>query len=72
MEKCPTGPAYGEVKNPMFPIAGLNKTVVLDSASQFRPGPPPDFAKDMAELKNFKQTLSLTVQCILLCSKLFW
>jgi hypothetical protein len=40
----------------MLPTAGLNKTIVLDSASQFRPAPPPDFAKDMEELKNFKQT----------------
>ena len=40
----------------MLALAGLNKTVVLESASQFRPGPPPDFAKEMAELKNFKQT----------------
>ncbi|HLF64278.1 MAG TPA: phosphatase PAP2 family protein [Saprospiraceae bacterium] len=41
---------------PMFPLAGLNKTVVLDSSSQFRPGPPPDFAKEMEELKKFKPT----------------
>ncbi len=44
----------------MFPLAGLSKTVVLDSGSQFRPGPPPDFAKDMAELKNFKPTFRST------------
>jgi hypothetical protein len=43
-------------KNPMAPMAGFNKTVVLDSASQYRPGPPPDFAKEMDELRNFKQT----------------
>jgi hypothetical protein len=42
----------------MLPLAGLNKTVVLDSASQFRPGPPPDFAKEMEELKNYKQTFT--------------
>lgn len=40
----------------MMPLAGLNKTLVLDSASQFRPAPPPDFAKEMDELRNFKQT----------------
>ena len=45
---------------PMFPLAGHNKTVVLDSSSQFRPGPPPDFAKDMAELKKFKPTYRST------------
>lgn len=54
--QIPQGPGYWKGKRPMFPLAGLNKTVVLSSGSQFRPGPPPDFAKDMAELKAFKQT----------------
>jgi membrane-associated phospholipid phosphatase len=30
--------------------------LVLKSASQFRPGPPPDFENEMKELKTFKQT----------------
>ncbi|MGZ5134064.1 MAG: phosphatase PAP2 family protein [Flavitalea sp.] len=30
------------------------KPIVLKSANQFRPAPPPDFEKDMQELKNFK------------------
>ncbi len=54
--KIPQGPALWNGKNPMLPMAGFNKTLVLDSASQFRPAPPPDFAKEMEELKNFKQT----------------
>jgi membrane-associated phospholipid phosphatase len=54
--KTPQKPGLWKGKDPMLPLAGLNKTVVLDSASQFRPGPPPDFAKEMEELKNFKQT----------------
>ncbi len=54
--KVPEGPAFWKGKNPMFPQARFHKTVVLDSSSQFRPGPPPDFAKDMEELKNFKPT----------------
>lgn len=54
--KMPTGPAYWRGKDPSLPLAGNNKTVVLTSGNQFRPAPPPDFAKDMAELKNFKQT----------------
>lgn len=54
----PNKPGLWKGKNPMLPLGGLNKTVVLDSASQFRPAPPPDFAKDMAELKNFKHTFS--------------
>ncbi|HUP10948.1 MAG TPA: vanadium-dependent haloperoxidase, partial [Niastella sp.] len=41
---------------PMLPLAGQNKTVVLESSSQYRPPAPPDFAKDMAELKSFKRT----------------
>lgn len=45
---------------PMFPLAGRSKTVVLDSSSQFRPGPPPDFAKEMEELKKFKPTYRST------------
>lgn len=53
--KVPDKPGIWRGKYPMLPLAGMNKTVVLDSGSQFRPGPPPDFAKDMAELKNYKQ-----------------
>jgi membrane-associated phospholipid phosphatase len=34
----------------------LVKPIVLRSADQFRPAAPPDFEKDMKELKNFKQT----------------
>lgn len=51
--KIPDKPGLWKGK-PMFPLAGLSKTVVLESGSQFRPGPPPDFAKDMEELKKFK------------------
>jgi membrane-associated phospholipid phosphatase len=54
-QKMPEGPGLWKGK-PMFVTAGLSKTVVLDSSSQFRPGPPPDFTKDMAELKAFKST----------------
>jgi hypothetical protein len=54
--KKPQGRQYWNGAFAMFPTAGLNKTVVLTSGSQFRPAPPPDFTKDMAELKAFKQT----------------
>jgi membrane-associated phospholipid phosphatase len=54
--KIPQKAGLWRGKNPMLPLAGLNKTIVLDSASQFRPGPPPDFAKEMEELKTFKHT----------------
>ncbi len=52
--KIPKGPNYWRGNFAMLPMAGKNKTVVLNSSSQFRPGPPPDFAKDMEELKKFK------------------
>ncbi|RNI31082.1 phosphatase PAP2 family protein [Rufibacter latericius] len=54
--KMPQKAGLWNGKKPMFPMAGKGKTVVLDSSSQFRPGPPPDFAKDMAEMKAFKPT----------------
>jgi hypothetical protein len=53
-EKKPQGPSYWKGQFAMFPLAGRNKTVVLTSGSQFRPGPPPDFAKEMEELKKYK------------------
>ncbi|HYC40695.1 MAG TPA: hypothetical protein VEB63_09415 [Chitinophagaceae bacterium] len=54
--KTPDKPGLWRGKFAMFPSAGSNKTVVLTSGSEFRPGPPPDFAKEMEELKNYKQT----------------
>ena len=54
--KIPDKPGLWRGKFAMFPLAGQSKPVVLESGSEFRPGPPPDFAKDMAEMKNYKQT----------------
>ena len=54
--KMPAEPGMWKGKNPMLPLAGRSKTVVLDSSSQYRPGPPPDFTKDMEELRKFKPT----------------
>ena len=54
--KVPDKPGLWRGKFAMFPTAGQNKTVVLESASEFRTGPPPDFAKEMEEMKNYKQT----------------
>jgi hypothetical protein len=66
--KVPDKPGLWRGKFAMFPIAGQNKTVVLESGSEFRPGPPPDFAKEMEEMKNYKQTFRfpITVECFLL------
>jgi membrane-associated phospholipid phosphatase len=52
----PTGQGLWNGKRPMGTTYGQRKLWVLDSASQFRPGPPPDFKKDMEELKNFRKT----------------
>jgi hypothetical protein len=57
--KTPQQPGLWKGK-PMWPLAGHNKTVVLDSSSQFRPAPPPDFAKEMEELKKFKPSFRST------------
>ena len=54
--KMPEGPGTWKGAFAYSPTLGQNKTIVLTSASQYRPGPPPDFAKEMAELKSFKQT----------------
>jgi len=54
--KIPDKPRSWRGKFAMLPLAGKNKTVVLESGSEFRPGPPPDFAKEMEEMKNYKQT----------------
>jgi len=43
-------------KQPIGATYGKRKPWVLDSTSEFRPTPPPDFAKDMEELRNYKQT----------------
>jgi hypothetical protein len=56
----------------MVPLAGHNKTVVLDSASQLRPGPPPDYTKDMAELQNFKPTFSSMSNAFFWANGDFW
>ncbi|GAA4341832.1 phosphatase PAP2 family protein [Flaviaesturariibacter amylovorans] len=52
----PAGPGVWNGKWPMLVMAAKARPVVLDSASQLRPGPPPDFAKDMAELRSYKQS----------------
>jgi hypothetical protein len=54
--KIPDKPGLWSGRYAMLPMAGHNKTVVLENGNEFRPAPPPDFAKDMAELKNYKQT----------------
>jgi len=70
--KMPEGPGFWNGKFAMFPMAGKNKTVVLDSSNEFRPPPPPDFAKDMAEMKNFKRTFRSNANAFFWASQGFW
>ena len=70
--KVPDQPGHWKGKYPMFPMLGLSKTVVLDSSSQFRPGPPPDYAKEMAELQNFKPNFSSMSNAFFWVSQDFW
>ncbi len=70
--KIPDGPQRWNAKNPMFPLAGLNKTVVLNNANQFRPAPPPDFTKEMEEIKNQKLTFRSMSNAFFWASQDFW
>lgn len=70
--KVPEGPQYWKGKFAMLPMAGRWKTVVLDTGSQFRPGPPPDYAQDMAELKNHKPTFGSMANAFFHANHPFW
>lgn len=70
--KMPEGPGMWKGKKPMYPMAGKNKTIVLDSSSQYRPAPPPDFAKEMAELKAYKPTFRSMSNAFYYASQPFW
>jgi len=43
---------------PLGITKALHRPMVLRSADQFRPAPPPDFAAEMAEMKHFKRTFA--------------
>ena len=47
---------------PVGAVASTFKPLVLKSGDQFRPAPPPDFAKEMAQMKNFKQNFHTASQ----------
>jgi membrane-associated phospholipid phosphatase len=70
--KIPDKPGLWQGNHPASPMAGHNKTVVLDSSSQFRPGPPPDYAKDMAELKSYKQNFRSMSNAFFYASQPVW
>jgi hypothetical protein len=68
----PQGAGFWKGSRPMAPLAGLNKTVVLDSGSQFRPAPPPDYTNEMAELKNHKPNFGSMANAFFFASQSFW
>lgn len=70
--KYPEGKGLWNGKFAAFANAGKSKTIVLNRSSQFRPGPPPDFAKDMEELKNYKHTHKAMANAFFYDSQKFW
>lgn len=70
--KTPDKPGIWKGQFAMGATAGLNKTVVLQSASQFRPAPPPDFAKEMADMKSYKQTFMTKSNALYHASQFVW
>lgn len=68
----PDKPGTWQGKFAMLPYAGSSKTVVLENGSQFRPGPPPDYAKDMEELKNHKPTYASTANAFKFAEQFVW
>ena len=70
--KVPDQPGLWRGKFALYPLAGQNKTVVLKSGSEFRPAPPPDYSKDMAELKNYKQTFRSQSNAFYWANQNFW
>lgn len=70
--QLPQGQGLWKGKFAAFANAGKSKTIALDSASQFRPGPPPNFAKEMDELKNHKNTARTMAKAFYYDSQPFW
>jgi hypothetical protein len=70
--QLPQGQGLWNGKFAAFANAGKSKTIALDSASQFRPGPPPNFAKEMDELKSYKNTASTMAKAFYYDSQPFW
>ena len=70
--KYPEGKGLWNGKFSAFANAGKSKTIVLESSNQFRPVPPPDFAKDMEELRNYKNTHKSMANAFFYDSQKFW
>lgn len=68
----PDKPEVWQGKRPIAPMAGKWKTVCLESGDEFRPGPPPDYAAEMAELKNFKPNFMTSSNAFFYAFHSFW
>ncbi len=69
----PTGSGlWNDKRPPIDPMMGHCKTWVLTASNQFRPGPPPDPAEEMKELKNFKRNPRATYRALYWASNDFW
>ncbi|MBL7698111.1 MAG: hypothetical protein JNK79_08130 [Chitinophagaceae bacterium] len=70
--KIPVSKGSWNGKFALMPLLGKNKTVFLDSSSQYRPGPPPDYRKEMEELKNFRQSYRSMWNAYFWANESFW
>ena len=71
--KRPTGSSlWTDKRPPIQPMAGYCKPWVLTAGNQFRPGPPPDPAGDMNELKQFKRSPQAVSRAFYWASSDFW
>ncbi len=71
--KRPNGPGlWNDKRAPVGPMTGQCKPWVLTAGNQFRPGPPPDPAADMQELKNYKRNPRATYRALYWAINDYW
>jgi hypothetical protein len=70
--KMPGEPGMWKGSNPFSPLLGAWKTLVLASGSQLRPPPPPEYKKEMEELRAFKPTFRSTANAFFYAVQPYW
>lgn len=71
--KRPTGAGlWTDKRPPIQPMAGACKPWVLAAGNQFRPGPPPEPAGDMQELKQFRKSPQAVSRAFYWAMNDFW
>ncbi len=69
----PAGPnTWADKRPPYSPMLGHCQPWVLTTGNQFRPGPPPDPAEEMKELKNFRRNPRSTYRALYWVSANYW